>query len=272
MPKAQTPSESNNSGNPAGLALPDFVLEASSLSKSLIEDDRAPSEHETSLLRSRIAETFQRALIQLAEFPKQQEAVTKNLEASRRLLATNKTYVSLEKFLKAEENLNRALVIIDRNFTTTRSIKRMIFTVIVSSIFYLSIIGILAYLAFTQVEFNVLGVPGLVLAWGCLGGVTVILFRHRSMMEKKWPFDLRWLWIAVRPLLGMVMGAFVFLGVVSGLLLFGTSSTQGVPQIQILSALAFVAGFSDRFWEILISSALGPYSKENISDHDSETS
>jgi hypothetical protein len=89
------------------------------------------------------------------------------------------------------------------------------------------------------------------------------------MMEKRWPFNLRWLWILVRPLLGMIMGGFMYLGVASGLLFFN-ASIQGNPQKQILWVLAFVAGFSDRIWEILIKSTLGPYGESDRTDKPSE--
>jgi hypothetical protein len=259
------------SSNLAGMALPDFVLKAAatSLSKSLIEDNRGPTQREITTLRKRLANAFQAVSLHLAEFPKEQAEAIKYLETANRNLSSKES-TSQNDIMKTEENLIRALVILDRKIKSTQSIKKMVLIVIASSTVYFTIIGVLQYLVFLDGNFNLLGTPGLILSWGCLGGVTATLFRHRSMMERKWPFDLRWLWIAVRPLLGMIMGAFIFQAIVSGLIIFGSSPMQSAPREQLLWALAFVGGFSDRVWEFLINSVLGPYSQESKSSNEKD--
>lgn len=264
MADKEKKANSNHPANLAGIVLPKFIFDShtSTLGKLLIVADRGPTDREILALRKKIADATQNASVYLAEYSKEQAEASDYLGVSRRHLATNQGGDALNNFLKAEENLNRALVIIHRISKTTESIKRMIVIVIITAIVYLAIIALLAISSNLKSDFSLLGVPGLVLSWACLGGITAILFHRRSMMEKKWPFELRWFWIIIRPLLGMIMGAFMYLGVVSGLLLYGASSIQGKPQQQILWALAFVGGFSDRFWEMLISSVLGPHSDE----------
>jgi len=273
MVKSENIESSDDVQDLAGIALPDFVvkLASDSLSKSLIEDNRGPTQKEIIILRKRLARAFQETSLHLAESPKEQSEAMKFLETSNRFLSS-KEKISQGDILKSEENLIRALVIVDRKVKSSLAIKRMVFTVLASSAFYFVVIGVLQYIVFLNDDFKLLGTPGLILAWGCLGGVTTILFRHRSMMERKWPFDLRWLWIAVRPLLGMIMGSFIYQALVSGLLLFGASTIQETPQLQLLWAFAFVGGFSDRFWEILINSVLSPYIQENLVTNENQES
>jgi len=250
----------------AGIALPDFVLNnfSSKLGKAIIEGDREPTNTEIVQLRKTVASMFEAASIQLAEFPTEQEEVMIYLTSTRRHLESKTGKISQDDFLSAEENLNKAIVIFDRKSREVKSVKRMVFVVIGSSLFYLALVAVMGVLQSRNLHLDILGIPTLILVWGCLGGIAAILFRHRSTIEKKWPFDLRWLWVVIRPLLGMIMGAFMYLCVLSGLLVFGAPANQGTAQQQLLWALAFVGGFSDKLWEFLVDTVLGPYSaREN---------
>ena len=103
-------------------------------------------------------------------------------------------------------------------------------------------------------------VPSTPIFWAFLGGVIRVL--HGLAIEPAARPSERtsvYTWAITRPIIGAVMGAFVYLALFSGLFLLDRTPpslteqapTQGVPQGPIrpetLSAVAFVAGFSDRF-------------------------
>jgi hypothetical protein len=248
----------------AGIALPDFVLNnfSSKLGKEIIENNREPTDTEVKQLRENIASMFTAASVQLAESPAEQQEVMTYLARSRRHVEGKDGKVSQDKFLSAEEDLNKAIVIFRRKLRELKSIQQMVFIVIGTAIAYLLIVIVMGVAQNRNQDITILGIPILVLIWGCIGGIAAILFRHRSTIEEKWPFELRWLWVVIRPLLGMIMGGFMYLCVLSGLFIFGGPIRQGPAQQQLFWALAFVAGFSDKLWEFLVDRVLALYSSK----------
>ena len=170
----------------------------------------------------------------------------------------------------------RAKAIIIRDRRLSGAVRSIVWVVMFTIIAY-AILILLLWLGTANSIDTILGVPPLIIMWGCIGGITAVIFRHRSTMEKRWPFDFRWLWIILRPLLGAIMGSFIYLAIVSGLLVFGlpNPSDSGASRPQLFWALAFIGGVSDRLWDILIEAALGPYginqeNKVSISEQDAK--
>jgi hypothetical protein len=64
-------------------------------------------------------------------------------------------------------------------------------------------------------------------------------------------------WLIARPIIGIIMGSIAYLGVVSGMLILSTSNgTTGTVREEIVWLLAFLGGFSDRFFESVIAALL----------------
>jgi hypothetical protein len=118
----------------------------------------------------------------------------------------------------------------------------------------------------------ILGVPLSVVLWGATGSLAAILFRFYT--EKgliRFASEFRWL--IARPVIGIIMGAVVFLAFYSGLMLMGseggypsagenTGQSAGpvgtlgaaadamarTSQRKVFWVIAFLAGFSDKFY------------------------
>ena len=107
------------------------------------------------------------------------------------------------------------------------------------------------------------GVPLSVILWGAAGSLAAILFRfYKEKEQGQIRFALEFRWLIARPIIGIIMGAVVYLALTSGLVLISTSG--GAPADPAVSAegaitssgvrmeafwiIAFLAGFSDKFY------------------------
>lgn len=118
---------------------------------------------------------------------------------------------------------------------------------------------------------TVLSIPFSVLLWGAVGSVAAILYRlytisHRVNLQD----EVRWL--IARPIIGIIMSALAFFAVRAGLVLLdvtdpallvtdptllepdGNRSTA-IPDIYLV--VAFLAGFSDRFYLAVVNRLIG---------------
>lgn len=109
----------------------------------------------------------------------------------------------------------------------------------------------------------VLGIPFPVLLWGAIGSLTAPLYKylhsHKDCFLEE-PIK----WIFVRPIIGMVMGAAIYLIVKSGLLVFG--NTKQIVNPELLWVLAFVGGFSESVSNRLLNIAETQIRGEQSSD------
>lgn len=96
----------------------------------------------------------------------------------------------------------------------------------------------------------ILGVPLAVIVWGAAGSLAAILYRFYTQTTRvRWEREFRWL--LARPLIGIIMGAAVYVALVAGLFAFGTVGTSLEPANQrpeLFWLVAFLAGFSDKFY------------------------
>ena len=101
------------------------------------------------------------------------------------------------------------------------------------------------------------GVPGLVLFWAAAGSLAAILYRFYTEKGRiRFSSEVRWL--IARPIIGIIMGAVVYLALQSGFILMGqpssnadAASTTVKAQIinqQLSYVIAFLSGFSDKFY------------------------
>jgi hypothetical protein len=103
---------------------------------------------------------------------------------------------------------------------------------------------------------QIFGIPLSVVMWGAAGSLAAILYRFYTEKGRvRFASEVRWL--IARPIIGIIMGAVVYIALVSGLVLVGgipstTSQTSSgsalVGRIEVYWVLAFLAGFSDKFY------------------------
>jgi hypothetical protein len=102
---------------------------------------------------------------------------------------------------------------------------------------------------------EVFGVPLLVIVWGAAGSLGAILYRFYTE-HRRIRFAAEFRWLIARPIIGIIMGAVVYLALTSGLTLLqtsqpidiGTGSTSTTAHNPAFWIIAFLAGFSDKFY------------------------
>lgn len=103
-------------------------------------------------------------------------------------------------------------------------------------------------------EIPVVGVPWSVVLWAAIGSLAAILYRFYTHRPSRLSEEIRWLF--ARPIIGIIMGAVVYLAVMSGLFIFGGSTVAdvslGTSRAPLWWLVAFLAGFSDKFFEMII--------------------
>jgi riboflavin transporter FmnP len=112
----------------------------------------------------------------------------------------------------------------------------------------------------------VFGVPLSVAMWGAAGSLAAILYRFYNQEERvRLDFEVRWL--IARPVIGIIMGAVVYLAMKAGLFLLtatpqsDTGPAAPASQLGVYWLIAFIAGFSDKFYikiiNLLVEGAVG---------------
>jgi hypothetical protein len=96
---------------------------------------------------------------------------------------------------------------------------------------------------------KVFGVPLAVMLWGAAGSLAAILYRFYTE-QGQIRFSAEFRWLIARPIIGIIMGAVVYLAIVSGLVLVSSNSgaSENIARPEALWIVAFLAGFSDKFY------------------------
>jgi hypothetical protein len=125
-------------------------------------------------------------------------------------------------------------------------------------LFYLILVVLLMYFSRTLPEdakIPLVGVPLSVAAWAGLGSIAAILFRFYKMQTARLKDEVRWM--IAGPVIGIIMGALGYLAIKVGLIVVssgGPNSPATDPRVEIMWIVAFLGGFSDRFFETVIGS------------------
>jgi hypothetical protein len=161
------------------------------------------------------------------------------------------------------EQIEAALDTYDDSLRARRNVS--LFAVLLS-IVSLAGLGVLLYIANqkgmrAEVAIPILGVPTCVLLWSVVGSFAAILYRFTHGGDLELDEPLRWLFS--RPLMGVIMGAITFLIIRAGFL---TMSSQRMIDVQtqfgtteVMWLVAFLAGFSDRFSDMLLRAMVGRF-------------
>jgi len=138
---------------------------------------------------------------------------------------------------------------------------------------YISMLGIVFiftnFLTLNQIppsqDITFFGVPILIVIWGAIGSLAAILYRFYTA-ERRIHFDLEVRWLIARPIIGIIMGAMAYLALSSGLMLLSTQPEQVVIRQEVFWIVAFLAGFSDRFYmgtiNLLVDKTIGNNDKD----------
>jgi hypothetical protein len=117
----------------------------------------------------------------------------------------------------------------------------------------------------TSTEIPIIGIPMSVILWSVIGSIAAILYRFYTRGKTKTTDEIRWL--IARPIIGIVMGALSYLAIISGLFIFGSAvgvnSDPSAARPQLLWVVAFLGGFSDKFFEAIINAVVGRISNHN---------
>jgi uncharacterized membrane protein YsdA (DUF1294 family) len=161
----------------------------------------------------------------------------------------------MDTYLKADKEFKQAVVLMENAKKVQKANETPRLAVMIVALAYPMIVFVLGLLPLPE---RMLGLPTLVFAWGFFGGYAAVIFRHLLRVGDKWKFEFLWIWVVIRPILGAVMGAFLYLALVSGVLLFSSQIVLEDIREQLILFIAFVGGFSERFWDVLINAVLGP--------------
>jgi hypothetical protein len=102
-----------------------------------------------------------------------------------------------------------------------------------------------------------LGIPPSVILWSFIGSFVALLMRF--IQRKFWEIDDFVKWFLTRSLVGLIMGAVLYLVVVSGFFAFGiiigapSSTLSTLPRPEIFWLLAFVGAANDKIAERILS-------------------
>lgn len=94
----------------------------------------------------------------------------------------------------------------------------------------------------------VFAIPLPVIMWGAVGSLAAVLYRFYTEQRRvRFTVELRWL--IARPLIGIIMGAVVYLALNTGLILFGANPPPAqTAHKEVYWIVSFLAGFSDKFY------------------------
>ncbi len=107
------------------------------------------------------------------------------------------------------------------------------------------------------------------LLWGGLGGVVGALVALRTHVARDQDFDRQWsIWYVTNPMMGVVMGAFVFLIVRAGLFALLPNSETQIQSIWLVYAFAWLAGFQQNVAFDLVERVVKVFALSRDSERD----
>jgi hypothetical protein len=166
------------------------------------------------------------------------DEVIKLVDEAESYLSEKKTKLSMEKYYEAHKRLG----------TRVNLLARKLLWVELSYLFFLLLIGYLTYKwPYFSLWDGLITLQLQVVWFGALGGVTVSIYGIYSHVQRR-DFDPAYrLWYICKPIMGGIFGWFVFL-----LYYIGLISVQGIQETKVNIpalpfAIAFLAGFSERF-------------------------
>lgn len=251
-------SEYENLRDRAGIALPDFVVNPSVewLSRRALSSGAIVSRDDALELSRQAADAMSAATVVMLDDQVSQRKTLNLLEGALRIL--NGKEVSQEDFRNAEQKIRTAAVMIERERKSQHNAHK--YTFMVGLIALVQICLILAYMYFVPGPddriLNGFVIPKAVITYAAWGSLSSVLLRFYTEPEKKFVNEIRRL--IARPILGVILGVATYLAFTQGLLIVSNISFKGIGidsgnPSNILYLIAFLAGFSERWTNALIT-------------------
>lgn len=125
---------------------------------------------------------------------------------------------------------------------------------------------------------DMFGIPFPIIVWSAVGSLAAILHRfYKSPRRINLEIEFRWLF--ARPIIGIIMGAVSYLALVSGALVFSATPSQDLSAELKVSAqqwqfwiVAFLGGFSDKFYEKIIEWLTSKFTASSENEPDNKIS
>lgn len=196
-----------------------------------------------------------------------QEEMLKRLQEAKAILR-DKTNEPDWTLSRAQFEVRRVHVAISREQQMQNGEKRLRWIIPVLVIVYIAVIVAIILLGGNvwsdTTTIPLIGVPASILIWSAIGSLAAILYRFYTRQRTRISDEIRWL--IARPIIGIIMGALAYLAILSGLFIFGTAAgvetTAGSARPQLLWMVAFLGGFSDKFFESIINAVVGKLSNQ----------
>jgi hypothetical protein len=204
----------------------------------------------------------------LHDNPSLQDESLKRLQEAKEIIRKNDDNDFAWTLSRAQFEVRRVHVAISKEQQLQKGESQLRWIVPLLVLLYVAII--ILFIAFggvawtTDTEIPILGIPMSVILWSVVGSVAAILYRFYTRDKTKATDEIRWL--IARPIIGVVMGALSYLAIISGLFIFGSAvgvnSDPSLARPQLLWMVAFLGGFSDKFFEAIINAVVGKFSNQ----------
>ena len=216
--------------------------------------------------RERLREELHRTNLEIAKVYYRLEDFQK---LEKRLAEINQL-MSGEDLDKAEQQIRHLRTVKERfeqNITNAKIYENL--TVITTAIYAIALVIIVAVYGLLNLTFIPgFNIPYSIIIWGAAGSIAAILYQLYKGDSKS---DLETLtmkkrWLVARPAIGIIMSGVVYLAVFAGLDVLGSvpemdaAYVNDVHMMAPFWVIAFLAGFTDRFYESIINSLLSRYS------------
>lgn len=166
--------------------------------------------------------------------------------------------------LEKEEQVARELSILSKSAALVHVI------VFVFLVIYILLIGLAIFNGREFLADNfivpIVGIPASVIIWSALGSLANMLYKYyKGSYISGVGNGLKW--VLARPIVGVLMGAVVYLVMVTGLLLVGANAK---PQVELFWLFAFIGGFSDTIFEGVVQKVGLLTVEQKLTDKDVE--
>jgi hypothetical protein len=114
----------------------------------------------------------------------------------------------------------------------------------------------------SSMKLPLIGIPWPVIVWSLIGSFAAMIYRFNK--KPIYDFGDAVKWMLTRPVQGVVLGAAFYLVLISGLFLFGGSTTPpnaASHTNDVILILSFLVGFSDRFADSVFNAIVDTYSR-----------
>ncbi|MGK7926176.1 MAG: hypothetical protein AB4290_13195 [Spirulina sp.] len=209
---------------------------------------------------------------EIIEDTEKRERLFERLQKAERFILENKNLEDQKEIIiqQAEFEAKSVNAIILRELQVRNEEKALRYLVPILILVYISliistiIVGNFIIWDYTT-TIPILGIPISVILWAALGSLAAVLYRFYTQQFGKITEEIRWL--IARPIIGIIMGCLSYLAIISGLIIFGNTSpsleTTENSRLYVFWIIAFLGGFSDRFFESIIDVLAGKIAPKN---------